>query len=211
MSEQKIFVCDDHTIIAEGLDLLFKQHNGFRLIGQTQRGQDLINQLEKLKPDILLLDLNLKESDGFTLLEQIRKTDQNLKVIILTMYHDELLIQRAQKEGANGYLQKNVSSQELLEALEKVEHTKFYLSKTLQQELHNAKLFRDQFTDKMRLTRREIQLIKHLASGKSSQQIANELFLSVHTIDTHRKNIFKKLKINNVIELVNFAHENHLL
>ncbi len=211
MNERKIFVCDDHTIVAEGLDLLFKQQSGYRLIGQTQRGQDLIDQLEKLKPDILLLDLNLKESDGFTLLAQIRKRDLDLKVIILTMYHDELLIQRAQKEGANGYLQKNVSSQELLEAMEKVEHTNFYLSKTLQQELDNAKLFRDQFTDKMRLTRREIQLIKHLASGKSSQQIAKELFLSVHTIDTHRKNIFKKLKINNVIELVNFAHANHLL
>jgi len=211
MRLKKIFVCDDHTIIVEGLELLFKNHSQYTLIGQTQHGKDLLAKLEELKPDILVLDLNLKDSDGFTLLEQIRKKDKDLKIVILTMYQDEFLILRAQKEGANGYLQKSVSNKELTEAFDQIYHIPFYLSSSLKQELDSRKMFRDHFAEKMKLTRRELELIPLLAGGKSSSQIANELFISTHTIDTHRKNIFKKLKINNIIELVNFAHENHLL
>lgn len=211
MSAKKIFVCDDHTIIVEGLALLFKNHSQYTLIGQTQQGNNLLAKLEELRPDILVLDLNLKDSDGFTLLEQIRKKDKDLKIIILTMYQDEFLIQRAQKEGANGYLQKSVSNKELTEAFEQIYQVPFYLSSSLKQDLENKKMFRDHFAEKMKLTRRELELIPLLAGGKSSTQIAHELFISTHTIDTHRKNIFKKLKINNIIELVNFAHENHLL
>jgi DNA-binding NarL/FixJ family response regulator len=211
MSLKKVFVCDDHTIIVEGLELLFKNHAEFMLIGQTHRGMELLSKLKELKPDILLLDLNLKDSDGFTLLEQIRKKDNVLKIIFLTMYQDEFLIQRAQKEGANGYLQKSVSNKELLHAFEQVYHQPFYISGALQNDIENRKMFRDHFADKMKLTRREVELIPLLAAGKSSTQIATELFVSAHTIDTHRKNIFKKLKINNIIELVNFAHENRLL
>jgi len=211
MGEKTVFVCDDHMIIVDGLELLFNNHAEYSLIGQTQSGKDLLSKLEDLKPDILLLDLNLKDADGFTLLEQIRKKDKAIKIIILTMYQDEFLIQRAQKEGANGYLQKSVSNKELIEALNHVYHEPFYLSEALQKDLVNRKMFRDHFAGKMKLTRRELELIPYLATGKSSLQIANELFISAHTIDTHRKNIFKKLKINNIIELVNFAHENHLL
>lgn len=211
MDKKTIFICDDHAIIVDGLKLLFNSHTEYSLIGQTQNGKDLLSKLEELKPDILLLDLNLKDADGFTVLEQIRKTDKHIKIIILTMYQDEFLIQRAQKEGANGYLQKSVSNNELIEALHLVYQQPFYLSEALQKDLDNKKMFRDHFADKMKLTRRELELIPHLATGKSSIQIAGELFISSHTLDTHRKNIFKKLKINNIIELVNFAHENHLL
>jgi len=211
MVGKTVFICDDHAIIVDGLKLLFNNHAKYSLIGQTQNGKDLLSKLEELKPDILLLDLNLKDVDGFTLLEQIRKKDKVIKIIILTMYQDEFLIQRAQKEGANGYLQKSISNKELTEALDQVYHQPFYLSEALQKDLVNKKMFRDHFADKMKLTKREVELIPHLAAGKSSTQIAGELFISSHTIDTHRKNIFKKLNINNIIELVNFAHENRLL
>lgn len=208
---KRVFVCEDHTIIVEGLELLFSEHPDYELIGKTESGTLLLPLLDQLRPDILLLDLNLKDTDGFTLLEQIRKKDTTLKIIILTMYQDDFLIQKAQKEGANGYLQKSVSNKELIEALECVYRQPFYLSRVLQKEMDDKLIFRDHFAGKMKITRRELELIPLLAKGKSSQQIAKELFLSVHTVDTHRKNILKKLKINSMVELANFAHENKLL
>jgi DNA-binding NarL/FixJ family response regulator len=204
-------VCDDHTIVTEGIEFLFKNSAKYQIVGQTTDGNELLKELEAKKPDILLLDLNLKDTDGFSLLSEIRKTDHELKVIILTMYQDDVLIARAKEEGANGFLPKSVSNNELLEALERVYTQPFYLSNSLKIEIEQRQLYRDHFANKMKLTRREAELIPLLASGKSSPGIAKDLNISAHTIETHRKNIFKKLKINNIIELVNFAHENKLL
>lgn len=209
--KKRILVCEDHTLIIKGLELLFNESPDYELVGKTELGSQLLPLLERTYPDILLLDLNLNDTDGFTLLDEIRKTNVSLKIIILTMYQDDSLIQRAQKQGANGYLQKNISNEELLFALACVYQQHFYLSQALQKERDDKLLFRDSFVNKMKLTRRELELIPLFAKGKSSQQIATELFLSVHTIDTHRKNILKKLRINSLVELVNFSHENKLL
>jgi len=205
-----IFICEDHTIIIDGLKLLFQQSADYRIIGQSLTCVGVIEKLEKENPDILILDLNLKDSDGLELIEQIRKTNKKLKIVVLTMYPDEFLIERARKFGANAYLQKSVSNEELLEALEKAETSEFYLSKALTEENERRKKFRDHFAHKMKLTKRELELIPLLARGLSSIQIADQLSLSTLTIDTHRKNIFRKLEINSSIELVNFAHENKL-
>jgi len=208
---RKIFICEDHNIIVDGLKLLLKNSKDFKIIGHTGEGKNLITVIDNEKPDILLLDLNLKDTDGLTLLEQIRQTNKTLKIVILTMYQDYFLIERAQKSGANAYLQKNVTGDELIKTLRQLETNNFYLSKTLQQETERKKSFRDQFANKMKLTKRELELIPLLATGKNSSQIAGQLDISTNTIDTHRKNIFRKLEINSMIELVNFAHENNLV
>lgn len=206
-----IFICEDHTIIIDGLKLLFQQSADYRIIGYSLTGVGVIEKIEKENPNILILDLNLKDSDGLELIEQIRKKNKNLKIVVLTMYPDEFLIERAKKLGANAYLQKSVSNDELLEALQKIETSEFYLSKALLEETERRKKFRDHFAHKMKLTKRELELIPLFARGLSSNQIADQLSISTLTIDTHRKNIFRKLEINTSIELVNFAHENKLL
>lgn len=206
-----IFICEDHTIIIDGLKLLFQQSADYRIIGYSLTGVGVIEKIEKENPNILILDLNLKDSDGLELIEQIRKKNKNLKIVVLTMYPDEFLIERVKKLGANAYLQKSVSNDELLEALQKIETSEFYLSKALLEETERRKKFRDHFAHKMKLTKRELELIPLLARGISSAEIADQLSVSALTIDTHRKNIFRKLEINTSIELVNFAHENNLL
>jgi DNA-binding NarL/FixJ family response regulator len=209
--KKRIFICEDHTIIIEGLKLLFQNNEQFEICGHAGTGNTLLQELPKINPDILILDLNLRDGDGISLLKEIRKTNQTIKIIILTMYQDEHLIEAAKKARANAYLQKSVSNDELLTALTEVYHENFYISQLLKSEEEKRKIFRDRFAGKMKLTRRELELIPHLASGKSSAQISNDLNISHHTIDTHRKNIFKKLKINNIVDLVNFAHENHII
>ena len=208
---KKIFVCEDHTIVLDGLKLLFALSDQFDLIGHAANGSDLRSGLSKELPDILILDLNLPDSDGLTLTQEIRAKHKNLVIIILTMYSDEALIERSKKAGANAYLLKNVSNEELLEVLEKTTTSSFYVSKTLKYNLEMKTIFRDEFATKMKLTRREAEIISLLAKGKSSNEIAEVLFLSAHTVNTHRKNILKKLNLNSTVDLVRFAHENKFI
>lgn len=209
--KKRIFVCEDHTIIIEGLKLLFQDNDEFEICGHAGTGKALLEQLPKINPEILILDLNLSDSDGISLLRVIRKTNLSIKVIVLTMYQDEHLIEAAKKAGANAYLQKSVSNEELLSALNAVYKSEFYISQLLKAEEEKRKIFRDRFAVKMKLTPRELELIPYLASGTSSAVLSKDLSISPHTIDTHRKNIFKKLKINNIVDLVNFAHENNII
>lgn len=209
--KKKVFVCEDHTIIIDGLKLLFDQHPQFELVGFTKYGEELTPALKQFKPDILILDLNLKEWDGFTLLEEIRKNDRTLKILILTMYQDVDLINRARDLKANAFLPKNISNEELIQALQQVDSVDFFIPVSLRQQLSQRQMLRDQFVDRLKLTRREIEIIQSIARGLSSAQIATQLSVSAHTIETHRKNIFRKLNISNVAELVHFAHENFLI
>jgi DNA-binding NarL/FixJ family response regulator len=101
-----IYICEDHTIIIDGLKLLFHSSADYRISGFSLSGIGVIEKIEREKPAILILDLNLKGSDGLELIEQIRKTNKSLKIVVLTMYPDEFLIERARKLGANAYLQK---------------------------------------------------------------------------------------------------------
>lgn len=207
----RIFVCEDHMIIIDGLKLLFDSHPEFELVGYTKHGDELLDGIRKTRPDLLLLDLNLKDTDGFSLLEMIRAQDRLLKVFILTMYQDESLIDRAKKLGANGFLPKNISNNDLILAIRSAGEDAFYLPAMIRRRLDEKISLRDRFVDKMKLTPREIDIIRCIARGQSSIQIAGELNVSENTVETHRKNIFKKARLSNVAELVSFAYENHIL
>lgn len=209
--KKRVFVCDDHTIIIDGLKLLFKNHPDFELVGFAEHGEGLTEALRQKKPHILLLDLNLKETDGFSLLETIREKDADLRVLILTMYQDEILIDRARKLGANGFLPKNISNEDLLLALRSVESGGFHLPAATRKKMKQKSVLRDQFVEKMKLTRRELEVIRYIVKGQSSQQMAKLLNVSENTVETHRKNIFRKMRLSNVAELVTFAHQNHLI
>jgi DNA-binding NarL/FixJ family response regulator len=211
MSIKKIFICEDHTIVLDGLKLLLNQHSDFQLIGNATTGIDLLNGLKKVKPDILILDLNLPDIDGLTLLKKIRSTDNDLLIIILTMYNDEYLIEQTRSAGANGYLLKNVGNDELLHVLKTISKETFYISDSLKSNSDKKKLFNDQFVNKMKLTDREIEILRMLAKGNSSADIAAVLHLSTHTVNTHRKNILRKLDMSSTVELVRFVHDNKLL
>lgn len=209
--KRRIVICEDHSIVYTGLKLLLEQSTRYALIGYASKGSELLPILKEGKADILILDLNLPDIDGFSLLKSIREFDSKLHVVILTMYHEEYLVERAKQEGANAYLLKNSGNDELLQALDRLDENKFYVAQQLEQELTRKKLFKDDFAQKMKLTRRELEIIKLLAMGKTSQQASVELSLSSHTVDTHRKNIFRKLEINNIADLVRFAHDNKII
>lgn len=209
--KKKVIICEDHEIVYSGLKLLLEQSDIYRLVGHAQQGSELVPLLKKHQPDILILDLNLPDTEGFTLLNSIREFDQRICIVILTMYQDEFMVERARKAGANAYLLKNAANDELLTALDTVRNDTFYLTEQLEQELGRKKLFLDNFSQKMKLTRREVEIIRLLSSGKSSEETARTLFISTHTVDTHRKNIFRKLEITNLAALVRFAYDQKII
>lgn len=208
----KIAICEDHDVVVEGIKLMLGGNVQFALCGHARNEQELIGLIEAEKPHILLLDLNLKKQDGFTLLESIKPQYPDLKVLIFTMYEETYLIEKAKKLKANGYLLKNSTNGELREALHHIFNSpSFYLATNLQKQKQANEAFRDDFIEKMHLTHREIEIIKLVAAGKSAKEIADQLFLSLHTVDTHRRNVLIKLKLKNIADLVRFAFENHLL
>ncbi len=184
----------------------------FMVCGHARNQQELVLCLEKEKPELLLLDLNLNGQDGFTILEQIRQHYPDLRVIIFSMYEQGFMIEKARKAKANGYLLKNSSRHELVEALNHViNSTEFYLPQALLKQKRENDTYRDEFIEKMHLTAREIEMIKLVAAGKSAKKIADQLFLSIHTVDTHRRNVLVKLKMKNIADLVRFAAKNNLI
>lgn len=208
----KIVICEDHDVVVEGVKLMLANQAEYLLCGHARNQQELLSLLEKEEPEVLLLDLNLNGQDGFTILEQLRPRYSNLKVVIFTMYEEGFMIEKAKKLKANGYLLKNSSHGELVEALNHVSSSsEFYLPSGLLKRKRESDAYRDEFIEKMHLTAREIEIVKLVAGGKSAKEIADQLFLSLHTVDTHRRNVLVKLKMKNIADLVRFAAKNHLV
>ena len=191
---------------------MLSEQTEFGFCGHAHNEAELFKLIDKEKPHLVLLDLNLKKQDGFSILENVRKLYPTIKVLIFTMYEESYLIEKAKKLKANGYILKNASNVEFREALHHVtQSNEFYLSANLLKQKETNDAYRDKFVEKMHLTAREIEIIKLVVMGNSAIEIANQLFLSPHTVDTHRKNIMAKLDLKNIADLVNFAHENHLV
>lgn len=207
----KIVICEDHDIVVEGVRLILSGWPDFQLVGHAHTEAELLPLLEK-QPHILFLDLNLKKEDGFQILQKIKPLYPGLKILILTMYEDAFLIDKAKRLNANGYLLKNSSNGELMEALNHVVASPdFFLPAGLRKHKNDQETYRDKFVEKMHLTQREIEIIRLVTEGKTGKEIADQLFLSLYTVDTHRKNILAKLKLKNIADLVRFAFEHNLV
>ena len=194
------------------MKLILSQLSEFQFCGHARTTAALLELVSKERPHVLLLDLNLKNEDGFTILEQIKKYDPSIKVVILTMYDEAFLIDKAKKLKASAYLLKNSTNTELKDVLlHVIQSNEFYLAQTLLNRKKEDERYRDEFIEKMHLTEREIEIIRLVTQGKSAKEIANELFLSLHTVDTHRRNILSKLKLKNIADLTRFAYENKLI
>ena len=207
----KIVVAEDHNIVVEGIKTILALNSNLQFVGSADKEADLTYLLQKEDPKVLILDLNIGKINGFDLLEKVVTDFPKLKVIILTMYNEPAFVRKAKSLGASAYLLKNYSGDELIDVIEQIDASDFYLSKGISITDDTKKEFDGSFAVTSQLSPKEIEIIKYVAKGLSSKDIADALFLSVHTVDTHRRNLLKKLRLNNTASLVSFAYENNIV
>jgi len=200
----KILIIDDHPLVIDGIKTMLKDVEYLEIIDAAKNGTEALQILnESPGIDIILLDINLPDMDGLRLCELIRENDKTAKIIGLTYVNEAGIITQLIKKGANGYLLKNMERDELIYAINQVLDGVVYLSKAANekiiQQLQNSGLTADNIPV---LTRREKEILQLLAEGLTSHDIADKLFLSTYTIDTHRKNMLQKFNVHNTQALL---------
>lgn len=210
MNAIKIIIADDHQLFADGVEKILSADAGFDVLAKVGNGKLLIQTLNRLQPDLILLDINMPYMTGMDAAQIIKKAMPNIKLVFLSMYYDAKIIALAKQYGANGFIIKNTTASDLKDALFKIIQGAevFDLPKGFIKQ--PTELIEDVFTKRYKLSPREIEIIQLIKQGKSTKEIADALFLSVFTVETHRKNMFKKLNVVSVGQLISFAIENNL-
>ncbi|VVQ32707.1 Transcriptional regulatory protein DegU [Pseudomonas fluorescens] len=183
---------------------------GYAVIGEANDGSQLLEMVEQLSPDIILLDISMKETSGLDALQRLKRVRPQSKVLILSMHTDPALIMQALESGAHGYLLKDTTATELEHALDALRNNERYLSPAIAHTVINQALTRTQknqpeLADSHNLTARQLEILRLIVRGKSTREIANGLGLSIKTVETHRSQIMKRLQIYDVAGLVLFA------
>jgi two-component system invasion response regulator UvrY len=208
----KVIIADDHRIVREGLKRILDETYDIKVIGEASTGIEAIQKIEANPPDVLILDISMPDMDGLDATKQIHETFPKLSILILTVHLPKQYALRLFRAGAKGYLVKDVASEELVKALRKVNAGKLYLSPEVSEELALQKIKSDtDFSPVECLSDRELQILCHIASGKTTKAIAASLNLSSKTIDTYRTRLFEKLNLRNNSELIRFALDHKLV
>lgn len=211
----RVFITDDHEIYLEGLSLLLGKQEGVEVIGTATSGKQLLEQIKHLQADILLLDVYLPDLGEEEILQQIRAARPDLRIIYLTLLRGTRYIHKLSKYNIQGYILKNASLEELLQALRSVQDGGSYFSRDIHigdrdEDFRNTITIEDRQIDEI-LSRRELEVLRLICKEFSNAEIADKLFLSVSTVETHRKNLIAKLGVNNTVGLVKFALRNNLI
>ena len=201
-----IFIIDDHPLVAGGIKMMLKDVSYVSISGTAANAKDAIDYLKEEQPEIILLDISLPDMDGLQLCDIIRKENKFSKIIGLTSADDSSIITQLLHRGANGYLLKNMERSELLEAIDKVMDGKVFLSKAANEKvLEHFSSVSTALNEMPAITRREKEILLLLEDGLNGPQIAEKLFISPFTVETHRKNLMQKLNVNSSQQLLKTA------
>ena len=210
MNEIKLIIADDHELFRNGLAELLRKHDDIKIVKSVADGLELmkliINQFEA---DIVLLDITMPNMDGFEVLKELKALDTTIKPIVISMHNDGNYIAKCAKLGAYGYLLKNTDESELILAIRSVTKGKKYFSAEISEKMIN--FMATQSISENILSNKETEVLGLLAKGLTTKEIANQLFVSSRTIETHRANILKKLEVKNTAELIKKAAKMNLI
>lgn len=203
----RIALADDHKLFVKGLEGLIEEHEGFLVKATFPNGKELLEYLDSEEVDLVLTDLNMPIIDGFGVLRHCKKHHPKIKVIVLSMYDEEKIYKECIKFGAEAFMLKDADPDELIFTINEVYEGRYVLDYKRVIQQADLTPFFDAFRDKYRLSRRETQILKMISNGMLNRDIAENLSLSVQTIETHRKNIYLKLKVSSLLELINKVRE----
>ncbi len=211
MKKISILIADDHSIVREGIKNMLKDIDDFTIVGEAENGVDAIKKIQELSPQLLITDISMPQMTGIEVIKIVKKDFPNLKTLILTIHSEEEFIEQIFKSGATGCLYKNAGKGEFELAIRAVSNGENYycsgLSNVLLKEYFNKKdnANEEPADKKLFLTVREKQILKLIAEEFSNYQIAEKLFISIRTVETHRKNMMQKLNIDSTIALIKYA------
>jgi DNA-binding NarL/FixJ family response regulator len=204
----RIILAEDHVLVREGIKKIIEAFPGYQVVGEVGDGPELLRLLKKLPVDMVILDITMPSLPGIEATREIKQAYPNVKVLILTMHKKKEYLHNAMAAGVDGYLLKEDAPKELLNAIEKIRQEEIYVSPLLASDLANLYVQsqrQEEAEPAEPLTRREIEIIKMIAEGKSSKEMAEILFLSFRTIQNHRAKIMKKLNLKKNTDLVKYA------
>lgn len=203
-------MADDHVLFRRGLKGIIESEAGLTVIGEAGDGLELLKLLHTMTPDLVIVDISMPNMRGIEAVREIRKQYPEVKVLVLTMHKDRSYLHQAISAGADGYLLKEDADPDLFSAIERIRQGKIYVSPHLAEGMIEdwAQIHRGDIRNSLQpevLTPREKEVIKLIADGKSSREIADLLFISVRTVERHRANIMDKLQIRKTADLVKYA------
>jgi DNA-binding NarL/FixJ family response regulator len=205
----RLFIADDHQMFIDGIKSLLHDDSNIEIIGEANNGKQVLEKLEELSPDIILMDIGMPELNGIETANMVSEKYPTIKIIALTMYDDNNHVVKMLKAGAKGYVLKNTSRQELLQAIQTVAIGGVHYS--TQAVVNTMQNIVDKNNPVANLTEREIEIIKLIVKSMTNKEIADKLSISELTVNTHRKNAMRKLEIKNTAGLVKFAIDQHIV
>lgn len=214
MANVRILLADDHKIIRDGIKSMLEGKHGFEIVAEAENGRQAIDLCREMLIDLVVMDINMPEINGVEATRQIKDMDAQIKILALTMMDEDEHIRQMIKAGASGYILKNSGSEELIEAMEMILDNKHYFSsdatQSIMMDLVKSGSGEKRSGDPNALTDRELEVLELITHEYTNQEIADELTISVRTVDAHRRNILQKTGAKNTAGLVRFAFENNL-
>jgi len=204
----KVFIVEDHMVVVEGIRSLLENERDIEVIGNAENGASCIRFFQTNTADVILMDINLPDMSGIDLCKVIRENYPGIMVLALSTFNQGTYISKMMESGANGYLLKNAGRHEIIQALHDVVKGKTYLSFEAGQALKSAILSNPQ---QPLLTKREKEILLLITEGLTNIQIGEKLFISIDTVESHRKNLYSKLGVKNTAMLMRYAIENDLM
>lgn len=198
----RLAIADDHQSIIDGIELMLEFEENIQIVDTANDGKSLLEMVERSQPNVILTDIRMPKIDGIEATRLIKKNFPDIKIIAFTMFEQTEAISQMLEAGADGYLLKNSSLNEVLEAIQKVANGEKYYDANIN---INALDLRNSDTKRGLLTKRQIQILELIAQGKTSREIAEQLFIGVQTVDTHRKNMMRILDLQGKGELMRYA------
>ena len=211
----QILIVDDHSVVREGIRALFHSEKGMQICAEAANGYDAIRKAEKFKPDITILDIGMPEMNGLEALRKIRVVCPKTQVLILSMHHSDFLLAESLKAGAKAYVLKDDAGDCLVTAVNALRNHKKYFSPGIRKS-KPPKSFPDISTSDVisshsRLTTREREIVRYIAEGLTSKEVAETLGITIKTVESHRTRIMRKLGVHSVVELVRYAIRNKIV
>ena len=204
----KVYIVEDHAVVIEGIYSLLQKERDIEICGYASNAENCLQYFINHTADVILMDISLPDINGVDLCKVIKKNYPGIMVLALTSFNQGTYIRKMMESGASGYLLKNAGKQEIIEAIKIVAAGKTYLTFDAGLALKSETQLQNAIPP---LTKREKEVLKYIAEGLTNIQISKELFISIDTVDSHRKNLHAKLNVKNTAMLIRFAVENDLV